>query len=153
MAADSAMLQLDNHKNGCHSVCIHHETNGGSVTCSVHVLGCDYISIHGHSKKPKVTLSAYFTKGTHHDVTDKHMQAAHKYAAVMLGNSLRGFPIEQINTHSLCSGWANALALVGYSDTQLQKMGHQKCVTLKENIQEELYIFSVGMSINKKHKF
>jgi hypothetical protein len=35
----------------------------------------------------------------------------------------KGIPISRINTHSLRSGGANALALVGYSDTQIQKMG------------------------------
>ena len=37
--------------------------------------------------------------------------------------SLKGIPVETVNTHSLRSGGANALALAGYSDTQIQKMG------------------------------
>jgi len=65
----------------------------------------------------------------------------------------RGIPIERIDTHSLRSGGANALALSGYSDTQIQKMGRWKCATFKEYIREELACYSAGMSTNMKRKF
>ena len=49
-----------------------------------------------------------------------------------------GIPIDRVDTHSLRSGGANALALSGYSDTQIQKMGRWKGATFKEYIREEL---------------
>ncbi len=65
----------------------------------------------------------------------------------------KGIPIEQINTHSLRSGGANALALVGYSDTQIQKMGRWQGATFKEYIREELACYATGMSKDMKRKF
>jgi hypothetical protein len=48
----------------------------------------------------------------------------------------KGIPISRINTHSLCSGGANALALVGYLDSLIQKMGQWRGATFKEYIRE-----------------
>ncbi len=45
------------------------------------------------------------------------------------------------------------MALSGYSDTQIQKMGHWKGATFKEYIQEELACYSVGMTTNMKRIF
>ena len=66
---------------------------------------------------------------------------------------MQGISIERIDTHSLCSGGANALALSGYSDTQIQNMGRWKGATFKEYICEELACYSAGMSTNMQQKF
>jgi hypothetical protein len=65
----------------------------------------------------------------------------------------RGIPIELIDTHSLrCSG-ANALALSGFSDTQIQKMGRWRGATFKEYIREQLACYSEGMTKKMKRNF
>jgi hypothetical protein len=153
MSAQSATLKLDNQKNGWRGVCIHQEANGESVACPVRALGQCYLDIRDHSADPKLTLSSYYSKGRRQDVTDKHIRAALKFAAHALGYPSRGFPIDRVDTHSLRSGGANALALAGYSDTQIQKMGRWKGATFKEYIREELHVFSAGMSRHMKHTF
>ena len=67
--------------------------------------------------------------------------------------STRGIPIERVDTHLLRSGGANALALSGYLDTQIQKMGRWKGATFKEYIREELACYSAGMSSKMKRNF
>ncbi len=67
--------------------------------------------------------------------------------------SLKGIPIKRINTHSLCSDRANALALSGYSDMKIQKMGRWNRATFKEYVREKLACFSTGMSTAMKAKF
>jgi hypothetical protein len=62
-------------------------------------------------------------------------------------------PIEWVNTHSLQSGSANALALSGYLDTQIQKMGCWRGATFKEYVWNELVCFSFGMSQDMKQTF
>ncbi len=49
----------------------------------------------------------------------------------------------RVDTHSLCSGGANAPVLSGYLDTQIQKMGRWKGTTFKEYIREELACYSL----------
>lgn len=153
MTAQSATLKLDNQKNGWRGVCIHQETNGEQLACPVRALGRRYLAIRAHSDNPKLALSSYYAKGIRQDVTDKHIRAALKLAVGALGYPARGFPIDRVDTHSLRSGGANALALAGYSDTQIQKMGRWKGATFKEYIREELHIFSQGMSTQMKHTF
>ena len=54
----------------------------------------------------------------------ENISRALKLAAVELQyQTNKGIPIDRINTHSLRSGGANALALAGYSNMQIQKMG------------------------------
>ena len=65
----------------------------------------------------------------------------------------RGIPIARIDTHSLRIGGACALALSGFSNTQIQKMGRWWGATFKEYIREELSIYSEGMSKAMKKKF
>ena len=56
-------------------------------------------------------------------------------------------------TMKLRSGGANALALSGYSDTQIQKMGRWRGATFKEYVRNKLACFSSGMSRDMKTKF
>ena len=67
----------------------------------------------------------------------------------------RGTPIDLINTHSLRIGGACALALAGYSDTQIQKMGRWRGATFKEYVRENLSNYAEGMStaMKKVHGF
>ena len=65
----------------------------------------------------------------------------------------KGIPIDRVDTHSLRGGGADALALSGYSDTQIQKMGRWRGATFKEYIREELTNYSDGMSTAMRMKF
>ena len=65
----------------------------------------------------------------------------------------RGIPIKLIDTHSLRCRGANALALSGFSDTQIQKMGCWGGATFKEYIREQLACYSEGMTTKMKRHF
>jgi hypothetical protein len=92
--------------------------------------------------------------GVRYDVTGYDISKGLKMAATLLHYpTKRGIPIDCIDTHSLRSGGANALALSGYSDMQIQKMGRWKGATFKEYIREELTCYSAGMSSNMKWNF
>jgi hypothetical protein len=92
--------------------------------------------------------------GTRYDVTGENISKGLKMVATLLHYpTTRGIPIEHIDTHSLCSGGANALALSGYSDMQIQKIRRWKGMTFKEYIWEKLACYSAGMSTNMKQTF
>jgi hypothetical protein len=65
----------------------------------------------------------------------------------------KGIPVERVDTHSLRGGGANALALSGYSNMQIQKMGQWQGATFKECMWEELVSYSDRMSMAIKIKF
>eukprot|EP00985_Skeletonema_marinoi_P024571 scaffold17176_cov147-Skeletonema_marinoi.AAC.1 len=86
-----------------------------------------------------------------------HLIMSAESATLKLDNQKNGWkggiPIDRIDTHSLRCGEANALALSGYSDRQIQKMGRWRSATFLEYIKESLFEFSAGMSSSMKRNF
>ena len=94
----------------------------------------------------KTYLSAYWVGGRIKNLNAENMSAALKFATTALNYpSLKGIPIDRVDTHSLRSGGANALSLAGYSDRDIQKMGRFIGETFKEYIREELNCFAEVM--------
>jgi hypothetical protein len=151
MTADSATLKPDNQKNRWKGICIHQEANGESFNCPVRALVRRAIHLREHKAGGKMLLSSFFYQGNRYDLCGKDISKGLKLAATILQYpTTRGIPIERIDTHSLWSGDANALALSSYSDTQIQKMGRWKGATFKEYIRAELACYSAGMTTNMK---
>jgi hypothetical protein len=74
-------------------------------------------------------LSGFYVDGKRWEVTGKDISKGLKMTATLLQYlAMRRILIARINTHLLRSGGANTLALSGYSDTQIQKMGCWKRV-------------------------
>jgi hypothetical protein len=152
--ADGATLKLDNQKNGWKGVCVYQEANGDAYNCPVRALGRHYLHLRSNGASATAFLSTFWLDGIQLDVTAENISRALKLAAAELHYpTAKGIPIERINTHSLRSGGANALALAGYSDTQIQKMGRWQGATFKEYIREELACYATGMSKDMKRKF
>ena len=77
-----------------------------------------------------------------------------KFSTTVLNDtSLKGIPIERVETHSLRCVGANELLLAGYSDRYIQKIGRWRGETFKEYIREELHYFAEGMSTSMKQDF
>jgi hypothetical protein len=147
LSADGATLKLDNQKNGYKGVCIYQEANGDDIHCPVRALGRRFIHIRKHNGHAKTFICAYWHKGTSHNVTAEDISRSLKWAGTVLKYpALRAIPIERIDTHSLRIGGACVLALAGFSDMHIQKMGRWKGETFKEYVREELHCFSAGMS-------
>ncbi len=152
--ADGVTMKLGNQKNGWKGVCIYQEANGNDNFCPVKALGQRFLHLRLHGRTGKTFLSSYWMKGTKVDVTAENISRAQKSTATELQYpTKKGIPISRINTHSLCSSGANALALAGYSDTQNQKMGRWRRAMFKECIREELACYARGMSRDLKQKF
>jgi hypothetical protein len=147
-------MKLDNQKNGWIGVCVYQEANGNPLNCPVKALGRRYLHLRANGATKTTIISSYFNEGRRYSVTSNHISLALKLAAGTLKYpTIKGIPIERVNTHSLRSGGANALALAGYSDTQIQKMGRWCGATFKEYVRNELACFSSGMSRDTKQKF
>ena len=126
LSADSASLKIENQKNGWKNVCVHQEWNGEAYNSGVRALGRRYVHIRRHActQTFKTELLAFFVRGVRYDVRDRDVRTALKMAATMLDYpNVKGIQVCDVDTHSLRLGGATALALAGYSDTQIQKMG------------------------------
>ena len=157
LSATGATLKLDNMKNGWKGVCVHHEANGDPYLCPVKALARRFVHVRrlvAGTAAWDTYLSTYSEGGLRQDLSDKDMRGALKWAAGELRyHEEKGIPVDRIDTHSLRMGGANALALAGYSDTQIQKMGRWRGATFKEYIREELACYSEGMSRNMRQRF
>ena len=70
----------------------------------------------------KTYLSAYWVGGRRKDLNAENMSAALKISTTALSYpSLKGIPIDRVDTQLLISGVDNALLLAGYSDRDKQK--------------------------------
>ena len=77
---------------------------------------------------------------------DDIVKAVKKAAEELRYPKDKNIEVDQVDTHSLRMGGANALSLAGYSDHQIMKMSRWKLATFLEYIREELGIFSAGVS-------
>ena len=148
-------LCLSNQKNGWKNVCIFHFANGDAITCPIMALARRFVHIRQHAPEEylDLPLSSYFVNGVRCHLRDTDVRAALKDASVDLGYPDKGIPRDNVDTHSLRAGGANALHLNGYSDREIQKMGRWKSNTFKEYISESLDQFSLGMSKAMKKDF
>ncbi len=89
-----------------------------------------------------------------YNTTAEDISTALKRATTMLQYPLyRGIPIKSIDTHLLQIGGACALALNGFSEMHIQKMGRWRGDTFKEYMHKELHCFSDGMAKAMKQCF
>jgi len=117
MTADSATLKLDNQKNGWKAACIHQEVNGEHMKCPVRALARRVVHLRQHKASGKTFLCKVYEEEGERYVCAKDISSNLKIAAELLQYpAMRGIPISSVDTHSLRSGGANALALSGYSD-------------------------------------
>jgi hypothetical protein len=113
LKATGATLRLTNQKNGWKNVCIHQQANGDVHHCPVKALARIVIALRSFTSDKSTFLSTYIDEsGQQRDVTDKDMRRAIKFAAVYLDYpGTRGIAVEEVDTHSLRAGGANALHL------------------------------------------
>ncbi len=154
LPADGATLKLDNQKNGHKGVCVYQQNTGDPIHCPVHALGQRYQLLRENKATNKMFICAYWMEGQAYNVTDDNISKALRRAATTLQYPLyQGIPIEQIDTYSLRIGGACALALSGFSEMHIQKMGRWRGDTFKEYVRKELHCFSDGMAKAMKQCF
>jgi hypothetical protein len=154
MSADGATLKLDNQKNSWKEVCIYQQTRGDPFHCPVRGLGCQFAHLRELHATGRTFICAYLMDGTEYNVTMENICAAVKRAAAALSYpTYNRIPVDRVDTHSLRIGGACVLALSGYLDMHIRKMGHWKGETFKEYVREELHCFSDGMAKDMKQCF
>ena len=141
-------------KNGWKGVCVHQEANVEAINYPIWALDHQVTHLRETGAEGKTFLLSFFYNGLRFNVCGKVISKGLKMADTLLQYpATQGIPIKHIDAHSLRSRGAHALALSGYSDTQIQKMGRWKGATFKEYIREELACYLAGMSMNMKQTF
>jgi hypothetical protein len=124
LTADGATLKLDNQKNGHKGVCVYQQTTGDPIHCPVRVLGRRCQHLHENKATGKTFICAYWMDNEAYKVMADDISTALKRATTPLQYPLYwGIPIKRIDTHSLQIRGACTLALNGFSEMHIQKMG------------------------------
>jgi hypothetical protein len=93
---------------------VHQEANGQTFNCPVCALARRVLHLQENNANRKTFLSAFFSEGACCDVCGEDVSKALKVATAILQYPIAwGIPIKCTDTHSLRSGCANALALLG----------------------------------------
>ena len=122
--ADGATLKLDNKKNVWKGECVYQEHNGDENFTPVRAFVRRCVSIRKSLSNKMTYLSAYWVGGRGKDLNAENTSAALKFLATALNYiSLKGIPIERVDTNSSRYGGFNALSLAGYRNRDIQKMG------------------------------
>ena len=120
------------------------DQNGDENLIPARALGRWCVSTRQKMSNKKTYLSEYWVGGKHKDLTADNMSAALKFAATALNYpSLKGIPIDTVETHSLRSGGVNALSLTGYINRYTQKWRYGEGKLLRSTY-ERSYIFLQG---------
>ena len=132
--------------------------NGEPLQCPVRALARRVIHMRTHNAVAWDYLSTYFVDGVCQDVTAEDIS---KHLKIMAG--LLHYPTPHMEGHSHCTGGhtlpaggrggANALTLLVFLDTDIQKMGRWQGATFKEYIRVELVNYSDKMSTALKTEF
>jgi len=139
LTADGASIRLDNQKNG---------ERGQALYQAATRLPLDPISalarrLHNLNGLPAST--GIFTFVDPHSgsgaVTPKNITDALKIAATATDLPAKGFPLSQINTHSLRAGGATALFLAGQTEALIQKLGRWKDSTYQKYVHPAIQSF------------
>jgi hypothetical protein len=82
--AESAILKLDNQKNGWMNVCINQEANGDHTHCPVRTRGQRILHMYTNNTTAMTNLSTYYDNRSPFEVTAEHTSKLLKDAAAVL---------------------------------------------------------------------
>ena len=124
MSADAATLRISNKKNGHKGACFHHMAKMEHLKeCPVRSLGRRIVHIWKHLKSGKAFLCEYWGEVGCGIVTDNDIRLTVKYSEGCLDYLGRGILLIKMGTHSLQSGGACVLSLLGHKPCEIMKMG------------------------------
>jgi hypothetical protein len=119
----------------------------------VHAVGRRFAHWHEHHATWKTFICVYWMDDTEYNVTAENISAVVKWAAGALSYpTYKGVPVNRVDTHSLRIGGACTLALSGYLDMHIHKLG-RRGEKFKDHVREERHCFSDGMVKDMKQCF
>ncbi len=115
-------------KNSWNNACLQHKANGNPSLYQVQSIIWKILRIWSHVAGTTgwdIYIPVYWINGAHCDLSEKGLRTSLKWTVEYL-NCLkdRGIPINHNYMYSLYMGVTNTIVLIGYSGTQIQRMGH-----------------------------
>ena len=142
LTATGCTICLENQKNGKKDETIYHEASGSEALCPVRSMAFLLGSLWG---QPAATeLGTVFHGGHRARVTDTHVRDMLRLAARADHLEAAGYDLARVGTHSLRAGGAVRLAVAGYSDVLIKKLGRWSSGTFEKYIQPHIAPLTAG---------
>jgi len=145
LQADAITLNLDNQKNGFKGATLHHTASGDHWLCPVR---CGARLVHELANlSPGTGLGTYFDEhGVLRRITAAEIRAGIQLGAI--GDNLIncGYDLARIGSHSLRTGGATHLKLLGYDSDTIKKLGRWTSDTYLRYIQSQIGNLMAGIA-------
>jgi len=145
LAADAVTLCLENQKNGFKDATLHHTASLHPWLCPVK---CSARLLHEiRDMDPSTGLGTYVDEsGRVYRVGSSEIRAAVQLGAI--GDNLidSGYDLSRIGSHSLRSGGATHLKVLGYDDDTIKKLGRWSSNTYLRYIQSQIGNLMAGIA-------
>jgi hypothetical protein len=149
----SATICIANMKNGTKNAVVHHKAIR-DVLCPVAALARRLHNIQpGSKQRPISTVFPLHKEPTR--VSDRNITIAVRWGATRDGLLERGYTLNQVSLHSLCSGGAIALKLSGASTDTIMRVGRWTSNTYMMYIHSLIGALSKGLAwkMSRHHTF
>ena len=144
-SATAATICLENQKNGYRNCTLHHYASGQAGFCPVGALA--HLVHEIADSEPDTPLGTYRDeRGRQLRVTSSQIRAAIMQGAVADGLEEAGYDLTRIGSHSLRSGGATNLKILGYSDSMIRKLGRWTSDTFLRYIQQQIGELTAGVA-------
>jgi len=145
LTADAVTICLENQKNGFKGATLHHTASHHAWLCPVQSAARLVHEIRGLG--PDTGLGTYFDEtGALRRITSTEIRAGIQLGALNDNLASRGFDLTRIGSHSLRSGGATHLNVLGYSPDTIKKLGRWNSDTYLRYIQSQIGDLTAGIA-------
>ncbi len=144
LQADSATISIAHTKNGTKGAVIHHDAIGGEI-CPVAALARRVANLHGMS--PTTPLSTVCHCGAGNlNILDRDITVAVHWGATFDCLLAKGYTLDRVSSHSLCSGGATAVKLSGATDSTIMHIRRWTSLTYLTYIHTQIGALLAGVA-------
>lgn len=145
LAADAVTVCLENQKNGFRGATLHHTASGHQWLCPVK---CAARLVHEtQNMSPDTGIGTYADEqGRVFRITANEIRAGLQLGAIGDNLAGAGYDLSRIGAHSLRSGGATHLKILGYDDDTIKKLGRWSSNTYLRYIQSQIGNLTHGIA-------
>lgn len=142
LTATGCTICLENQKNGKKDETIYHDASGAGSMCPVRAMAHLLHRLRGHPDDTELGTTFHGTRRSR--VTDTNVRDMVRLGARNDNLEAAGYDLTRIGTHSLRAGGAVRLAVAGYADTTIKKLGRWSGETFLKYIQPHIAPITAG---------
>ena len=144
--ATQNLLTLNNQKNAIRSETVSHLQSESAAACQVKAGNDIFLRLRGQGCDPTTPIGDFTSDHGFCSISASNIIAIIRTKTQRVGAARLGFPLEDVGTHSICSGGAMAMHISNASDQTLMAIERWRSLGFMVYIQQQILSFSTGVS-------